>query len=126
MLGLYIVLGLDFYKGKLYSARFPFHLDMTNYVYSFRHVYPVCNLVRMCVTSHIMCGPVNGYNYRGNFRKNGPINDDDSRQSQKCGVCVDIKGHRLHATGGTPNNHRRQQIYQTATTIGTIDSERSV
>jgi hypothetical protein len=48
------------------------------------------------------CCPVNGYNYRGNLRKNGPINDDDSRHSQKCGVCVDIKGHRLHATGATP------------------------
>jgi hypothetical protein len=63
---------------------------MKNYVCTFRHVYPVCN-------------------YRGNFRKNGPINDDDSRQSQKCGVCVDIKGHHLHATGGNP-----QQSYTTA------------
>ena len=71
-----------------------------------------------------VCGPVNGYNYRGNFRKNEPINDDDSRHSQKCGVCVDINEHRLHATGGTPNNHRRKRTYQTATTIDTIDSER--
>jgi hypothetical protein len=33
---------------------FPYHLDMTNYVYTFRHVYPVCNLMRMCVISHFM------------------------------------------------------------------------
>jgi hypothetical protein len=57
---------------------------------------------------------------------NGPINDDESRHSLKCGVGVDIKGQRLHASGGTPNNHARQRTYQTTTTIDTIDSERPV
>jgi len=48
------------------------------------------------VFAHTLCGPVcglaNGYNYRGNFRRNLPINDDDSRHNRKCGVCVYIKG----------------------------------
>jgi hypothetical protein len=67
--------------------------------------YPYRNQAQV-VLSHTLrgpvCGPVNGYNYRGNFHKNGPINDDDSRHSQNCGVCVDIRGHRLHTTGATP------------------------
>ena len=46
--------------------------------------------------------------------------------SQKSGVCVYIKGHRLHSTGATPNNHRQQRTYPTAATIDTIDSERPV
>ena len=83
----------------------------------------------MCVLSHTLCGPVcvpvNGYNYHGNFRKKGLINDDDSHHNRKCGVCVYIKGHRLHSTAATPQAtiiDRAETRLDQATTI--LDQKR--
>jgi hypothetical protein len=65
------------------------------------------------------------YNYRGNFRKKGLINDDDSHHNRKCGVCVYIKGHRLHSTAATPQAtiiDRAETRLDQATTI--LDQKR--